>query len=37
MILDTMTFTLMTVVAVLCFIVILLASFQRDQNNINEK
>ena len=37
MILDTMTYSVMTVVAVLSFIVILLAWFPRDRQNRNDK
>ena len=37
MILDTMTFSLMTVVALLSFIVILLAWIPRGRHNINDK
>lgn len=37
MILDTMSFSLMTVVAVLAFVVILLAWIPRGQHKINDK
>ncbi len=37
MILDTMTFSLMTIVAVLAFVVILLAWTLRGQHKINDK
>ena len=37
MILDTMTLTLMTVVAVVAFIVILLAWMPRNQHHIKDK
>ncbi len=37
MILDTMTYSVMTVVAVLSFIIILLASFPQGRQNNNDK
>ena len=37
MILDTMTYSVMTVVAVLSFIFILLASFPQGRQNNNDK
>jgi hypothetical protein len=37
MILDTMTYSVMTIVAVLSFIVILLASFPQSRENNNDK